>query len=74
MTTVREARIDAAKNAILNKQPDWDGYDTTVPEYVAAWLAEAVVDALFTADKLIDNATIAQAWGLTAEDMEKVNG
>lgn len=50
MSTVRETRIEAAKRAMLESQKDWDGYDTTVPEYVAGWLAEAAVDALFTDD------------------------
>ncbi len=50
MTTVRDARIEAVKKAMLEHQKGYEGWDTTVPEYVAGWLAEAAVDALFTDD------------------------
>jgi hypothetical protein len=67
MTTVREARVESSLRAIQETERRL-GHDLRNID-----LAEAVVDALFTADKLIDNATIAQAWGLTTEDLEKVN-
>jgi hypothetical protein len=52
--TVRAARIQAAKKAMLESQKGYEGWDTTVPDYVAEWLAEVVVDALFT-DHTFDN-------------------
>lgn len=52
MTTVREARVQVARQAILNA-------DEYLRKGMATHLANAVVDALFTPDPLIDNAVIS---------------
>jgi hypothetical protein len=54
MATVRETRIEAAREAMLESQKGYFGWDTTVPPYVAGWLAEAAVDALFPNDPTSD--------------------
>jgi hypothetical protein len=51
MTTVRELRIKTAKRALVG---------CAVYGIDVDYLAERVVDALFTADPLIDNAKVPE--------------